>query len=90
MSKVTTKTKKKTKTKEAKAKAKPKSAKKKGTSKKSSAARGGKSLVIVESPAKARTISKYLPAGYAVKATVGHIRDLPQRELGGSVARAPV
>ncbi|MEE8135506.1 MAG: toprim domain-containing protein, partial [Gemmatimonadales bacterium] len=44
--------------------------------------RGGKMLVVVESPAKARTISKYLPSGYTVKATVGHIRDLPQRELG--------
>ena len=58
-------------------KAKSKTAKK--TAKKK---RGGKSLVVVESPAKARTISKYLPSGYTVKATVGHIRDLPQRELG--------
>jgi DNA topoisomerase-1 len=48
---------------------------------------GGKTLVIVESPAKARTISKYLDASYAVKATVGHIRDLPQRELGVDVER---
>jgi len=39
-------------------------------------------LVIVESPAKARTIKKYLGTGYSVKASVGHIRDLPQRELG--------
>jgi DNA topoisomerase-1 len=43
------------------------------------------SLVIVESPAKARTIGKYLGTGYAVKATVGHVRDLPQRELGVDV-----
>ena len=35
-------------------------------------------LVIVESPAKARTIGKYLPKGYEVKASVGHIRDLPK------------
>ena len=39
-------------------------------------------LVIVESPAKARTIGKYLGAGYRVRASVGHIRDLPERELG--------
>jgi DNA topoisomerase-1 len=45
----------------------------------------GKTLVVVESPAKARTISKYLKSGYAVKATVGHLRDLPQRELGVDV-----
>ncbi len=43
-------------------------------------------LVIVESPAKARTIGKYLGAGYCVKASVGHIRDLPERELGVDVA----
>jgi DNA topoisomerase I len=42
----------------------------------------GKSLVIVESPAKAKTIGKYLGSGYAVKATVGHIRDLPVKQLG--------
>ncbi len=44
-----------------------------------------KKLVVVESPAKARTIGKYLGAGYTVKATVGHLRDLPQRELGVDV-----
>ncbi len=44
-----------------------------------------KSLVIVESPAKARTIGKYLGSGYAVKASVGHVRDLPERELGVDV-----
>ena len=37
----------------------------------------GKSLVIVESPAKAKTINKYLGADYVVKSSVGHIRDLP-------------
>ncbi len=46
---------------------------------------GGSSLVIVESPAKARTIGKYLGRGYTVKATVGHVRDLPKRELGVDV-----
>lgn len=42
----------------------------------------GRALVIVESPAKAKTIGKYLGSGYAVKATVGHVRDLPERTLG--------
>ncbi len=42
-------------------------------------------LVVVESPAKARTIKKYLGKGYTVKASVGHIRDLPKRELGITV-----
>ena len=42
-------------------------------------------LVVVESPAKARTIGKYLGKNFTVKATVGHLRDLPQRELGVDV-----
>ena len=43
---------------------------------------GRTSLVVVESPAKARTIGKYLGRGYRVRATVGHIRDLPAKKLG--------
>ncbi len=41
-----------------------------------------KPLVIVESPTKVRTIKKYLGEGYEVVATVGHIRDLPAKEMG--------
>jgi len=39
-------------------------------------------LVIVESPAKAKTINKFLGRGYIVKASMGHVRDLPKRSLG--------
>ena len=45
----------------------------------------GKHLVIVESPAKARTIGKYLGSDYEVAASVGHVRDLPRKELGVDV-----
>jgi DNA topoisomerase-1 len=41
-----------------------------------------KSLVVVESPAKAKTINKYLGAGYKVVASVGHIKDLPKKDIG--------
>jgi DNA topoisomerase-1 len=47
-------------------------------------------LVIVESPAKARTIAGYLGAGYVVEASVGHIRDLPQpSELPAEMKKGP-
>lgn len=48
----------------------------------------GKQLVIVESPAKARTINKYLGSDYVVTASVGHVRDLPDRNPKGT--RDPV
>ncbi|MDI6845187.1 MAG: type I DNA topoisomerase [Candidatus Saccharicenans sp.] len=42
----------------------------------------GKSLVIVESPAKAKTVNRYLGPGYLVKASMGHVCDLPKSRLG--------
>ena len=44
-----------------------------------------KSLVIVESPAKAKTIGKYLGNQYIVKASLGHIKDLPKKDLAVAV-----
>jgi DNA topoisomerase-1 len=46
-----------------------------------------KALVIVESPAKARTINRYLGADYVVMASMGHVMDLPKRELGVDLKR---
>ena len=42
----------------------------------------GKTLLIVESPAKSKTIKKYLGANYVVRATMGHVRDLPKSTMG--------
>src|SRR6202167_4074125 len=42
----------------------------------------GRSLVIVESPAKAKTINKYLGRNYTVKASYGHVMDLPKTTIG--------
>jgi DNA topoisomerase I len=54
------------------------------------AADGGRRLVIVESPAKARTIAGYLGDGFEVEASVGHIRDLPQpSELPAEMKKGP-
>ncbi len=46
-----------------------------------------KTLVIVESPTKARTLERYLGGGYAVRASYGHIRDLPKSKLGVDTER---
>ncbi len=63
--------------------------KRKSTSKKTAGAKksaaskvGRNTLVIVESPAKAKTIGKYLGRGYVVKASMGHVRDLPKSRMG--------
>lgn len=69
--------------------------KKKATKKTGTAAKGaggnasGKQLVIVESPAKAKTINKYLGTDFVVRASVGHIRDLPTKAPKGTKMPVP-
>lgn len=70
-------------TKETKTTAAKKTSKAKTTAKKTSGKK--KNLVIVESPAKAKTIKKYLGSGYSVTASMGHLRDLPKSQLGVDV-----
>ena len=48
----------------------------------------GPKMVIVESPAKARTVGRFLGRGYSVEASVGHIRDLPSRAMGVDLEHA--
>ncbi|MHC4916085.1 MAG: type I DNA topoisomerase [Planctomycetota bacterium] len=62
-----------------------KTGKKKTARAKSAAKPRGKKLVIVESPAKARTIGRYLGSDYGVQASMGHVRDLPKKEFGVDV-----
>ncbi len=47
----------------------------------------GRALVVVESPAKAKTINKYLGRNFVVKASMGHIKDLPKKKLGVDLDR---
>jgi len=68
----------------------PTMAKKKTTSRRpTTASAKGKHLVIVESPAKARTINRYLGDAYVVEASVGHVRDLPAKAEKGTKQPVP-
>ncbi|MHC4548886.1 MAG: type I DNA topoisomerase [Planctomycetota bacterium] len=62
--------------------------KKKISKKKKTRSKARKALVIVESPAKARTIGKYLGRGYVVRHSLGHVRDLPKSRLGVDIDHA--
>ena len=68
-----------TKATKSKAKTTGKPAAKKATA---ATATGNKTLVVVESPAKAETIEKYLGKDYVVRASMGHLRDLPKSQFG--------
>ena len=58
------------------------------SARKASAAPGmGKNLVVVESPAKAKTINRYLGQDYVVRASMGHVRDLPKKDIGVDVEK---
>ncbi len=72
-------------------KAAKKTTKKKATAKtpKAAASASGRQLVIVESPAKAKTINKYLGSDFVVHASVGHIRDLPAKSPKGMKQPVP-
>ncbi|MEZ4626314.1 MAG: type I DNA topoisomerase [Thermomicrobiales bacterium] len=59
-------------------------ASRKSKSESGSSRKSGTRLVIVESPAKAKTIGRYLGSGYTVKASMGHVRDLPKSTMGVS------
>ncbi len=64
---------------------KPAASRRKPTTRSPSKVTANDKLVIVESPAKARTIEKYLGRNYIVKASMGHVRDLPKSSLGVNV-----
>ena len=67
------------------AKKKPAAKKTGKTAAKKTTAAAKNNLVIVESPAKAKTIEKFLGKGYAVRASNGHLRDLPKSKIGVDV-----